>query len=156
AYTPGGNEPLDEEDPNRGPQRESIYFNMNYYRPHFFGLEAVEEVDALVEAFDLTVSDPQAEGMGEGEYTSEGFLRGWNAGNGFAHQAFAQIQSEGEQTVNRSLTLPSATLRACWEWTRGRNELAEDLFEGDEIDAFVPRVMFLQEGGQAVSMCVWP
>ena len=66
---------------------------------------------------------------------------GWNAGNAFAHRAFAQIQSRGERAVGGGLTLPAATLRACWEWTRSRNERAAELFDDEDIDAFVPRAI---------------
>src|SRR6266481_6601745 len=33
-------------------------FNMNYFRPHVFGLEAEPEVAAFVDHFDSTVFDP--------------------------------------------------------------------------------------------------
>src|SRR5262249_45535066 len=104
-YSPASDEPVDEDEPNRGTQKEHVWFNMNYFRPHFFGLEAADELDDFVQALDLTVSDPQAEGMGEGEFSREGFLRGWNAGNRFAHQASAQMESQGEHALGGSLTL---------------------------------------------------
>src|SRR5262245_51012028 len=77
------------EDPNAG--REHLHFNMNYFRPHVFGLEAEPVLTALVKDLDLAISDPQNEGMGDGEYTPEGFLRGWNAGNRFGHQTYLSL-----------------------------------------------------------------
>src|SRR5271157_2989471 len=50
-----------------------ITLSINYLRPSFFGLEAEPEVSAFVRAFDATVSDPQTNGMGEGEYHSDLF-----------------------------------------------------------------------------------
>src|SRR5262245_20463321 len=44
-----------------------VTFNMNYFRPHIFGLEAEPEVAAFVSNFNLTVSDPQMSGMDTGE-----------------------------------------------------------------------------------------
>src|SRR5271168_4683376 len=41
-----------------------VSFNLNYFRPHPFGLEAEPEAAAFVREFDLTVSDPQTSGMG--------------------------------------------------------------------------------------------
>jgi len=41
-----------------------IAFNLNYYRPSFFVLEAEPEVTALVRQFGLVVMDPQMQGMG--------------------------------------------------------------------------------------------
>jgi hypothetical protein len=61
--------------------------NVNYFRPSYFGLEAQPEVTAFVRAFDMTVSDPQLDGMGEGEYVAERFLTGWNKGNEFGYEA---------------------------------------------------------------------
>ncbi len=61
----------------------TVAFNLNYYRPHFFGLEAAPEVEAFVWAFNLTIDDPQIEGMSDGPFSVDGLLRGWNAGNRF-------------------------------------------------------------------------
>src|SRR5262249_46246164 len=90
----------------------SIHFNMNFYRPHFFGLEAAQILTPFVKHFDLVVNDPQAEGMGQGDFTEEGFLRGWNAGNRFAAQAFRQMQAKGETLLGGNLSLPAALNRA--------------------------------------------
>src|ERR1700748_2239128 len=59
------------------PNPAPVSLNLNYFRPHIFGLEAEPEVRALVEHFNFLVSDPQVGGMGEGEYSAEGFLSGW-------------------------------------------------------------------------------
>src|SRR5262249_34432397 len=113
------------DDPNAG--REHIHFNLNYYRPHTFGLEAERVLTPLVEELDLVVSDPQNEGMGDGEYTPEGFLRGWNSGNRFGHQAYLSLAQKGEKIVGHNHVLPTKTLRACWEWTYGIEDLYDDL-----------------------------
>src|SRR5262245_23974370 len=57
----------------------NVSFNMNYNRPHIFGLEAELEVSAFVQFFRVLVDDPQDAGMGQGAYTPQGFLQGWNA-----------------------------------------------------------------------------
>src|SRR5436190_13882956 len=51
-------------------------FNINYYRPHYFILEAEPEVSRFVERFGFEVHDPQTDGMGDGPYTPEGLLNG--------------------------------------------------------------------------------
>src|ERR1700724_1994964 len=51
-----------------------VVFNINFFRPHIFGMEAEPELGAFVTEFGLTVFDPQNNGMGEGEYSAEGFL----------------------------------------------------------------------------------
>jgi hypothetical protein len=122
-----------------------LSLGVNYFRPHIFGLEAEVEVKALVEAFQLTVSDPQIKGMGDGEYSTEGFLSGWNCGNELGYRG---IIKRGENP----LTLPTARIEECWRWNFQRDDLQKEL--GD--DFFVPRFMFIKHGGVVVPVVVWP
>jgi hypothetical protein len=123
-----------------------VSFNVNYYRPHPFGLEAELEVGAFVRHFDLMVSDPQTSGMGEGEYSRDGFLSGWNAGNEFAYRAIAsQNQSKA------SLTLPASKLRAYWHWNFQRAERQVNL--GDSM--FVPKILFIDVTGETRTAAAW-
>jgi hypothetical protein len=135
--------------------REHIHFNLNYYRSHVFGLEAERILTPLVEALDLVVSDPQTEGIGESKYTPEGFLRGWNAGNRFGHQACLALEQRGEKLIGQQHVLPAKKLRACWEWTYGIDALY-DRVHADEIDVFIPQVMFALCDGALQTLCVWP
>jgi hypothetical protein len=124
-----------------------LSFNINFFRPHVFGLEAAPELKALVETFDLLVEDPQAEGMGSGEFSVEGFLRGWNAGNRFGHQALFSMD-EGPREVD---VLPAAEIERCWRWNYQRDALVDHFDES----LFVPRIMFLRHDGRVVSFVVW-
>src|SRR5262249_50752984 len=79
----------DEAEEDEGPpqpwrKNPYVHFNMNYFRPHTFGLEAERVLTPFVKRFKLVVDDPQVEGMGQGKYSPAGFLRGWNEGNRFA------------------------------------------------------------------------
>ena len=56
---------------------------------------------AFVHAFDLVVDDPQMAGMGRGEFSADGFLAGWNAGNRFAHGAI--VAQHGDTATFHSL-----------------------------------------------------
>ena len=124
-----------------------ISFNLNYFRPHIFGLEAEPELKALVESFGFLVVDPQMEGMGEGQYSTEGFLAGWNQGNEFGYRSF--LKEEPSEPV---LTLPTSQIEACWRWNFAREELQQQLGE----DIFVPRFMFLERQGRVVRSTLWP
>ena len=132
-----------------------VHFNMNYFRPHTFGLEAAEVLPGLVGRFDFVVDDPQSEGMGQGEFSVEGFLRGWNAGNRFAAQAFSQLRSGGEEVLGGSLRLPTALNRAYWNWNYNREDIGDD-FAGELIDIYVPPIWFCRENGQAKSFTLFP
>jgi hypothetical protein len=126
-------------------------FNMNYYRPHTFGLEAETVLTALVGRFALHVHDPQSSGMGDGPYTPAGFLRGWNAGNEFAHRAIAQ--SEG---FARPYTRFAETNEAVWRWNFAKAGIADDWMDDeDDLQPFFPTAMTLLEDGKpTVKTCV--
>lgn len=143
------------EDDDEIGSRAHVHFNLNYFRSHVFGLEAERELTPFVEALDLIVSDPQTEGMGDGDYTPDGFLRGWNAGNRFAHGAMLSLQDKGETLLGGQHVLPAKTLRACWEWTYGIDDLYEE-FHDDLTDVFIPRVMYALCDGALRTFCVWP
>jgi hypothetical protein len=124
-----------------------VTLNVNYFRPHTFGLEAAPEVKSFVENFDLLIFDPQNNGMGEGEFSTDGFLSGWNHGNAFAYRAM--ISQKPEQ---RLLTLPTAKIEACWRWNSAKDELQEQLGEG----IFVPRFLFIERAGAIATTVAWP
>jgi hypothetical protein len=138
-----------EEDEEEPAPRIDAAFNLNYFRPHVFALEAEPEVAAFVSHFSLEVEDPQVDGMGSGTYSREGFLRGWNAGNAFAHRAFRQKGEGAPQAL--PLSLPGERLEHIWRWNHGRTALQESL--GERV--FVPRISFLEERGVALSFVVW-
>src|SRR5262245_23861381 len=69
TWYPGGDEDEDEEGEERDPNRTShamrsrphVHFNMNYCRPHFFGLEADVELSGLARRLSLRVHDDQGD-----------------------------------------------------------------------------------------------
>ncbi len=139
--TPG--EELEDE---HGSSLLPVSFNLNYYRPHPFGLEAEPEVAAFVEHFDVTVSDPQNSEMGDGEYTKDGFLQGWNAGNEFGYGAI--LSQEPEKKV---MTQPSDMIESYWRWNYG----IEARYAEIGVDAFVPRVFYFDLEGRVATGVAW-
>jgi hypothetical protein len=123
-----------------------VSLNLNYYRPHSFGVEAEPEVRSFVEDFDLTVSDPQTSGMGDGEYSADGFLRGWNAGNEFAYGAIVHQEPKAAR-----LSLPAWRIEAAWRWNYQREERQDQIGE----TAFVPRVFFFDVKGVVRTGVAW-
>lgn len=124
-----------------------VSFNIQYNRPHIFGLEAEPEIKNFVEEFNLNIYDPQKKGMGEGPYSTEGFLCGWNEGNrltittrGLCNNGFKDI-----------ITLPAKDIERCWKWNFYRQELQSNL--GDGI--FVPKIMFGKAKNRIKSFIVW-
>ena len=120
-------------------------FNLNYYRPSFFALEAAIELDAFVERFGAKVSDPQIEGIFD-TYAREPFLHAWDHGNRCGYEA---VQSSAGASPPHAR--PAEELTAIWRWNYGRNALQERIGDG----VFVPRICFVTHGGQLVSTTVW-
>jgi len=94
--------------------------------------------------------------MGQGEYSPEGFLRSWNAGNNFTASAVRQMKQQGEKMLTGNLSLPADVNRKLWEWNYTRGDLCEHLLEAEEIGVFVPLIMLFREDGQARTFCVFP
>lgn len=133
---------------DEGGVEHDVYFTINYYRPHYFVLEAEPEVKAFIDHFDCSIMDYQSEGMGEGPYSKEGFLRGWNFGNQFGYQAILTGDSAPDVLHSKS----THELEAIWHWNNQKEELENSLRE----DIFVPRIMFATFDGMLRSFCVWP
>lgn len=125
-----------------------IAFNINYFRPHYFIEEARLELNALVKHFDMIVSDPQTNGMGDGDFQEEKFLAGWHHGNAFAFQAIL-----GEENPSQTIYhLPRETLEKFWQWNYKRHEVQTEL--GDKN--FVAKVMLITVDGKIATAAVWP
>lgn len=127
-------------------EQSLLSLNLNYLRPHVFGLEAEVEVSALVRKFNLLVGDPQ-DYMSDGEYSSDGFLRGWNHGNEFGTRAYLN-----DKEFNDSIfAAPAAKLEAAWRWNFAKAALQEQF--GENI--FVPTIMWVARNGCAETTVVW-
>ena len=124
---------------------ESIAFNLNYFRPHTFGLEAELELTALIKKFNLNIHDPQHEGMADGPYSPEGFLRGWNAGNRFGCHATLKSAPHPVRT------LPATKIEEIWNWNFARKERQKEI--GSNI--FVPVIMLMDSAGVIETVAVW-
>jgi hypothetical protein len=122
-----------------------VQFNINYARPRFFALEALAQVESFVSRFGLSVHDPQIDGMGDGRFDPDGFIRGWEAGNEVACLALA------ESGHPRPLTMPADGLNAAWQWNIGRHGIQAQI--GGSV--FVPQIMFVAGAVTAFRAAVW-
>lgn len=143
SFDHNSNKPEDKDDIDY-----SVAFNINYYRPHFFALEAEPEVARFIQHFNCAIRDVQNSGMGDGPYTREGFLRGWNAGNEFGYQAILS-RDDAHGTI---YTKPTEELEKVWRWNISADERSASFKE----DIFVPRIMFMSFDGDFGTVCIWP
>jgi hypothetical protein len=124
----------------------SAEFEVNYYRPSYFGIEAERELSAFMAAFQSRLEDPQMHGMEEGPYSSKGFLNGWNFGNVFS--ARNAVSSDPEPNI---ASMPADALHAAWEWNYHRAES-----DWRNPSCFVPTIMFFRIDGRPSRVVVWP
>jgi hypothetical protein len=139
----------DEHKPGDAP----VAFNINYYRSHVFGLEAEPVLTAFIAEFELGIHDPQSQGMGDGPYSPEGFLRGWNAGNRFGYRAIV-----GHAEATPPFMLPQARVEGMWRWNYGKDQASEHMLDliGEAPPCFVPTVMPIQTGETEVkTLVIW-
>jgi hypothetical protein len=140
--------PTEDEEPAPG---YPIWFNLNFFRPSTFALEAAPHVTGLVRALDLVVSDPQSHGMGEGNFSLEGFFSGWNSGNKWAISRIIEEHGVDEHTG----LLPQSDIHRTWRWNLGKAQRQAAL-EQRGIDRFVPTQMYARVDGRVARMIVWP
>lgn len=139
----GEEDEVEDEDGGEWP----IMFNLNFFRPHYFGLEAADELHSFVTEFKCAIFDPQNDAMENGLFTVEGFLKSWNSGNSFGHRAMLSQQNEAK--VN---ALPTERLQAIWEWNFAKASRQERL--GDDV--FVPGILFFQGEDRPLTAVIWP
>jgi hypothetical protein len=118
-------------------------FEINYYRPSYFGIEAEMVLSDFVAVFQPRIEDHQIQGMGEGPYSREGFLNGWNFGNVFAAR---NALSPGHNVA----TMPPDELRATWEWNYHRAER-----QRRNPGLFVPGILFFRIEGRPCRAVTW-
>lgn len=125
----------------------SAEFEVNYYRPSDFGIEAERELSALVAAFQPRIHDGQINGMGEGPYSAKGFLDGWNFGNRFAIRSILSRDPDREVP-----SMPGDALRAVWAWNDRRATRREKIGR----HCFVPEITIFRIEGHLRRVAVWP
>lgn len=121
-------------------------FDVNYCRASYVALEAEVELAAFMAAFKPRIHDPQIDGMGDGPYSAEGFLRGWRFGNLFGIRNILARDPAPEIA-----TLPAATLQADWHWNHQREARGERLSNR----RFVPKITHFLLDGRPVRLAAW-
>jgi hypothetical protein len=124
----------------------SAEFEVNYHRPSYFGTEAERALSDFVTAFQPRIDDPQIRGMGEGPYSREGFLNGWNFGNLFA------VRSGLLRDFDLKASMPTESLRATWEW----NYHIAERKKWRKNRCLVPTIMFFIIEEHPCRVVVWP
>lgn len=142
--------PADADEDEGGPGAPFVGFNMNYARPHVFAQEAEPEVGAFVEAFGCAVQDPQTGGMGEGPWSPELFIAGWNAGNRIGYQVMA------ERGMEAGVRVAPVRIGTAWRWNVTRAAVQSGYNAGGR-DVFTPMLIWTaaKPGGEVRTAATW-
>ncbi len=123
------------------------HFEVNYSRPSHFALESEIELAALAAEFAPEIEDPQIDGMGEGPYSRDGFMSGWNFGNTSSVRSRLSGQPDDEFPI-----MPQSKLHAAWSW----NYRSDAWVEKANHQLFVPAIEFVRINGVPSRVAVWP
>ncbi|MGL4553468.1 MAG: hypothetical protein ACRC33_20060 [Gemmataceae bacterium] len=124
-----------------------VWLNVNFCRPRSFGREASSVLTGITDGLSLRIHGEDGEQIDDPDDIGEEMLRQWNAGNDWACRAL--LAMKGTDPVYR---LPATLLRGCWVWSYQK---LPHLYE-DDIDVFVPAILFLKRGGELKTCAVWP
>ncbi len=139
----------DEEEDEGGEGGPELSFELDAFRPPIFALEARSELDALVAAFDLLVSDPQQGGVEGSTWDGDAFLRGWTRLNELSYATILRDEWDPEEPL---YTLPRAEIEYCWRWNLAYEARVEEL--GDRF--FIANIAFAARDGRVVVQAMWP
>jgi hypothetical protein len=122
-------------------------FQVNFWRPSYFILEAALEVADFVEHFGCTVLEEDTEAAGP--YSADRFIERWNHGNEFAYREVIRDSPELREGL---LTLSTAQLHRIWRW----NYTVDAKREAQVEDTYVPKILLALVDGKLSTMAVWP
>jgi hypothetical protein len=128
------------------PAEGAAAFNLNYFRPHVFAIEAAIELEKFDKAFGMTVIDPQGDAEEPVPFSKENFFKGWKEGNKLAYKGMLKEHDKPPHAW------PAKKIRAVWEWNYNRGSEQERVGE----NLFVPAIFAIEVAGRAVSVAVWP
>lgn len=140
------NEQVDDDVAPADKQHVWCNFALNYFRPSYFAQEAVPELLAFIEKFDLRVNDPQIDGVQWSRFNADQFLNAWNRGNEAGYQSLL-----AEKRRTETFALSSLEIERVWRWNLGRGVRQEEI--GD--NQFVPIILFLNQENTIKTAAVW-
>ncbi len=130
---------------------ESIkfYFDINYFRPHFFYTEAAEELRELIEIFKfkcIDASDPEER---ERDFDLDMFSRDWHSGNDFSYHALSASKDMEDYVF---FAVPPEITEEAWRWNRQRRVL---LAQSGNQNKIIPRICYISQKNRIYTVCGW-
>jgi hypothetical protein len=116
-------------------------FNLNFFRPHVFALEAIPEISEFVDAFELEVSEGDSIPK---QFSPQHFQDQWSVGNACAYKG---LRNEAAPKL-----LPAIEIERVWRWNMARGDYQERIGES----LFVPKLFYFGWQESLVTGVVWP
>ncbi|MEL7490509.1 MAG: hypothetical protein AAGJ73_07295 [Pseudomonadota bacterium] len=139
--------------------KPSVAFQVNYFRPPFFGDEAAIELSAFREFFDPEFVDPQAGVLSSNDtitYFSNGFLSHYRVGNAKAYVTIIERLREEGGAIPPCVA--ETKLMDAWRWNRLRKPSLEKYFRDSGQDVCVASSIWAtipEEGGRPLCVATW-
>lgn len=149
SFESDDNSSEDENEVYDGFEHTEFWFNINFLRPNFFGLEAFNFVDKFVEDMDLYVLNPQSEKDADHPIkpSKNELYENWSKTNFKLSKEYLQ-NDEFE-----FYSYPLDKSNEIWTYNFNRQNLQEKL--GEEV--FVPKIFLLKRksDNQIISVSTW-
>lgn len=126
-------------------ENTGYYFQLNFVRPSFFGLEAFPFIERLTNALDLLIENPQESTEEPVKIGAEALYKNWNSSN-LHYCAHMFTEAEG-------VYMPLEKSNNAWAYNFKRKQVQDKL--GGEY--FVPKLFFLKETstGEVATLASW-
>lgn len=126
-----------------------FYFDINYFRPHFFYTEAAWELRDLIEIFKFKCIDPSDPEEGEKNFDLDMFSRDWHSGNDFSYQALSASQDMEDYVF---LAVPPEITEDAWRWNWQRKRLSA---QSENQNKIIPRICYISQKNRIYTVCGW-
>ncbi|QLC65578.1 hypothetical protein LPB248_04495 [Flavobacterium sp. LPB0248] len=122
----------------------NISFNLNFLRPSFFGIEAFEFIDKLVNDLDLYVFNPQSENDKPYKPNQQELFNNWNNTN---------LHASSSHFSEQNSYLDIEKSNQIWNYNANRNLIQQKL--GNAY--FVPKMFFFKtkENNDVITVSSW-
>ncbi len=128
-----------------------ISLNVDYCVPAFFIIEALYEVDAIVNNMGTDIYDPQPDGVGDSGYDPDIMFESWISQNEEAIKKWA-VESAQNGDDDEPVVAPYDWLHRVWSWNYNKIRIQKKL--GSNI--YVPAIKFLTDQEMVKVGIIWP
>ena len=125
-----------------------ISLSVDYCVPTFFIVEALYEVNTLIDETKVVIYDPQPDGVGTGLYNGEKMFESWMIQN---ESAIRQLAREESWKEDDQILVSYEWMQKLWDWNYGKPVMQERV--GQSV--YVPTARIYYDGKNTKVGIVW-